>query len=105
MPREGEEFILKKSFRSEFDKIPEMQGVGGRSNSSRRSDLKRDNSFQKCKRDQELSPQEEVRRLRPLNDWKPSKSEDQVHESWGQGIYLGFIKDLNKRHRFFEGEV
>jgi hypothetical protein len=32
-----EEFIFKKSFGSEFDEIPEMQGVCGRSKSSRRS--------------------------------------------------------------------
>jgi hypothetical protein len=37
MPGGREEFIFKKSFGSEFDEIPEMQGVRGRSKSSRRS--------------------------------------------------------------------
>jgi hypothetical protein len=36
--QEGEKnFLFKKSFGSEFDEIPETQGVHGRSKSSRRS--------------------------------------------------------------------
>jgi hypothetical protein len=37
MPRGREEFIFKKSFGSEFDEIPETQGVHGRSKYLRRS--------------------------------------------------------------------
>jgi hypothetical protein len=37
MPGGREVFLFKKSFGSEFDEIPEMQGVRGRSKSSRRS--------------------------------------------------------------------
>jgi hypothetical protein len=38
-----EEFISKKSFGSESDEIPEMQGVCGRSKSSKGTRLERDN--------------------------------------------------------------
>jgi hypothetical protein len=62
MPGGREEFIFKKSFGSEFDKIPETQGVHGRSKSSKEissegitQGVRRGQTYSKSKSSEEIT--------------------------------------------------